>query len=296
MLLSAFGELSNIGTNVLDHGVRLAERVSFGQKYLPNRLRHYAGQKRLAVLYHGYAQGRAAFEKMERYLSSPVFDIFPVASGYQPYSQDIRISAEQERERLEYILARTDVKRVALIGHSQGGLIIRDILQRQQYTENIRSCIFLGTPHMGTWAAVLGHVHRAATAVLGSLWGAAGIEGESGRQMIPGSRYLRSLNERDLPSGITYTNIYNYVDPLVWPASYARLPYAEAHNVLVMKIGHLQSLYDLQELDLILRSILLSGSDEKGFAARLVGDQTLLETRAIEGETGSYDEVVASSS
>ena len=296
MLLSMFGEASNISTNILDHTVRLAERVSFRQKYLPNRLRHYSGQKRLAVLIHGYAQGRASFETMERVLSSPLFGIFPLSSGYQPYSQDIRVSAEQERERIEWILARTDVQEVIFIGHSQGGLVIRDLIQRQQFTENVRNCIFLATPHMGTWAATLGLLHGGFTATLGLINKRLRVEGESARQMIPGSRFLLKLNERPLPMGITYTNIYNYLDPLVWPAEYARLPYPEANNVLFMKIGHLQTLYDLQELEIILRSLMEPKPDDDDFTARIVGEAQL-ETRAIEleGEDGRYEEVVASS-
>ena len=216
MLLSVFGECTNLGVNVLDHAVGFAERLSFGQKYIPNRLRHYRGQSRLAVLVHGYAQGRAAFETMERFLSSPFFNIFSITAGYQPYSQDIRTSAEQERERIEYILARTDIKDIALIGHSQGGLLIRDIIQRQQFTDRIRHCIFLATPHQGSWAGLAGYLHGAWTSVLGTVWKRTRVEGESGKQMIPQSTFLHSLNERDLPPDIAYTNIYNYIDPLVW--------------------------------------------------------------------------------
>ncbi len=297
MLLSTFGEVSNVGTNVLDHAVRLVERVSFRQKYLPNRLRHYSGQKRVAVLFHGYGQGRAAFETMERVLSSPLFDVFPVSAGYQPYSQDIRISAEQERDRIEYILSHTDAKELVFIGHSQGGLVIRDLVQRQQFTENVKQCIFLATPHMGTWAALAGYAHGIATAALGLIHPKLKVEGESGRQMVPGSEYLRALNERPLPPSIAYTNVYNYIDPLVWPAQYARLPYPEAHNILVMKIGHLQTLYDLQELEIILRALMEPKPDVEDFSARIVGEAQL-ETRAIEldGDAAhTYEEVVASS-
>ncbi|MBN1945259.1 MAG: alpha/beta fold hydrolase [Bradymonadales bacterium] len=293
MALSVFSELSNLGINLLDHAVDFAEQVSFGEKYLPNRLRHYRGQKRLVVLVHGYAQGRAAFETMERLLSTPFFDIFPITAGYQPYSQDIRTSAEQERERIEYILARTDIEEIALVGHSQGGLVIRDIIQRQQFTDRVRHCVFLATPHMGTWAGVAGYLHGAVASVLGTMWKKARIEGESGKQMIPQSAFLRSLNERDLPGGIAYTNLYNYIDPLVWPASYARLPYPQAHNILVLKIGHLQVLYDLQELEIVLRALMLERPEESDFASEVVGVGEVLETRDILGESAQYGEVVA---
>jgi len=112
---------------------------------------------------------------------------------------------------------------------------------------------------------------------------------------VPGSPYLNGLNALPLPQGIRYTNIYNYIDPMVWPASYARLPYPQANNVLVMKIGHLQTLYDLQELELILRSLLLDESEQADFPANVLGAQ-VLEARDIKADDGaSYEEVVASS-
>jgi len=296
MMLSTFGELSNIGTNLLDHALRATERLTFREKYLPNRLERYEGQKRLAVLFHGYFQGRAAFETMERVLSSPIFGIYPVSAGYQPYSQDIRKSAEQERSRIEYILSRTDVEEIIYIGHSQGGLVIRDLVQRQGFTDRLKHCVFLATPHMGTWAAVGGHVHRAATKALGMFSKRLRVEGESGRQMIPGSRFLETLNSMPLPSGASFTNIYNFIDPLVWPARFARLPYQEAHNVLVMKIGHLQTLYDLQELEIILRSILTPDPHEADFRARILCELGLLETREIEGDSERYEELVVEGS
>jgi hypothetical protein len=294
MLLTTFGEFSNIGTNLLDHGVRLAERIKFKQKYLPNRLKKYRGQKKLAILYHGYAQGRAAFETMERVLSSPLFGFFPITSGYQPYSQDIRVSAAEEVKQLERIRRETDAEEVYLIGHSQGGLLIREIIQGIGYTEDIKHCLFLGTPHMGTWAGLAGFAHQALVSTASYFLPRVKVKGESARQMIPGCKFLRTLNAKPLPSGISYTNIYNYIDPLVWPASYARLPYQEAHNVLMMKIGHLQMLYDLQELEIILRTLMEPDITGQKFMDLVLGDSAL-ETRGIQIENteSQFEELVA---
>ena len=121
------------------------------------------------------------------------------------------------------------------------------------------------------------------------------INSESAFQMLPGSKLLRSLNESPLPSGISYTNIYNYIDPLVWPPAYARLPYPEANNILIKKIGHLQPLYDVQELEIILRSLLVEEEDDRKRGLLILRDQDVIEERYLSGMEKEYGEFVTSS-
>jgi hypothetical protein len=106
---------------------------------------------------------------------------------------------------------------------------------------------------------------------------------------------LRRLNERPLPAGVAHTNLYNAVDPLVWPHRFARLPYPEATNVLFRKIGHLHALYDLQELEVILRSILVPLGNTHDRSRVILQDQPLLEQRLHKGTTAEYEEFVAGS-
>ena len=298
MVLSTIEESYFITKNVLDHAVGITERLVFGQKYLPARLATYRGQKRIAFLYHGYAQGRWAFERLERLLESDPFDVFAVSGGYQPYSQDIRKSAEYELRTIQYVLDETDAEEVILIGHSQGGLVTRYLLQHLGVgaIANVTRAIYLCTPHRGTWAATAGVAHGAATKVLSSLPGlSVDISGESALQMIPGSSFLRELNARPLPTDIAHTNLYNSVDPLVWPPRFARLPYPEATNVLFRKIGHLHALYDLQELEVILRSILVPRGNAHERSRVILRDQPLLEQRLHRGHESEYEEFVAGS-
>ena len=298
MWLSTIEESYFVTKNVVDHAVGLGERVTFGEKYLPRRLSRYKGQKRVAFLYHGYAQGRWAFERLERLLEAEPFDVFSISGGYQPYSQDIRLSAEYELRTLQYVLTQVDAEEVTLIGHSQGGLIVRTLLQRLGVAAvaPVTRAICLCTPHMGTWAAVAGTLHGVAAHLVSRLPGVrVKLEGESALQMIPGSAFLEDLNARPLPQGIQYTNLYNIIDPLVWPPQYARLPYPEATNVLFKKIGHLHALYDLQEMEVILRSILVRHDDPAEQARAILEAQPLLEERALKGEDTSFDEYVAGS-
>lgn len=296
MALTLASEGYYLGKNYTDHVVRLTERLLFGEKYLPDRLRHYRGQRKVAMLYHGYLQGRAAFERLERLLESEVFNIFGISGGYQPYSQDIRRSAEYERRVLDFVLRETDVQELYLIGHSQGGLVVRTVAQRLDPPASLKKCICLATPHMGTWAAVAGAVNRVVTRAAGLLPNLPAVEGESAFQMLPGSPFLAELNRTPLPGGVDFLNLYNKLDPLVWPSRYARLPYSEATNVLLKKVGHMQPLYDYQELDIMLRALLTSAGDrQRSFAQGVLAGQEVLERRVMGSGPDQYAEYVTSS-
>lgn len=296
MGMSAMTEVSNVAKNVLDHSISLAERLAFGKDYLEDRLRDYRGQRRVAFLFPGYLQGSAAFERMERIMESELFGVFPVTLTYHPYSQDIRKSAEKVRKQIDRVLRETEARRVYLIGHSQGGLIGRYIVQVMDGHGFVSHCITLATPHMGTYAAAVGGVgHGMATAALSRLGLIPRIEGESGLQMIPGSRLLSEMNHRPLPPQVEFTSIYNYMDPLVWPASYARMPYEDAHNILLKKIGHFHALYDIQELEIILRTLLLRIKRGLIYKHQVLAGQQVLEERHMEMVGHEVGEFVAAS-
>lgn len=295
MALTLASESYYATKNAIDHAVRLTERLFFGEKYLPNRLRQYRGQKKLAFMYHGYMQGRAAFERLERVLGSEIFNIFGISGGYQPYSQDIRRSADYERRVMDWVLAETDAEEVYLIGHSQGGLVIRTLVQKMMAPPQVKKCIFLATPHMGTWAALAGVPHRLATKALGMVPTMPNIVGESGLQMLPGSPFLADLNRAPLPGGMEFLNLYNRLDPVVWPSRYARLPYREATNLLLKKVGHLQPLYDYQELDIMLRALLTPvGTAHSRFEDEVLAGQEVLERRVMGSGEEQYEEIVTS--
>ncbi len=295
MALTLTSELYYVTKNATDHAVRLTERLFFGEKYLPNRLNQYRGQKRIALMYHGYMQGRAGYERLERLLESEVFNIFGISGGYQPYSQDIRRSADYERRVMDWILSETDAEELYLIGHSQGGLLIRWLVQKMMPPPQVKKCIFLATPHMGTWAGLAGAPHRVVTKALGMLPAMPRIEGESGLQMLPGSPFLADINRAPLPGGMDFLNLYNRLDPVVWPCRYARLPYREATNLLLKKIGHLQPLYDYQEFDIMLRALLTaSGKAHSVFEDEILAGQEVLERRVMGTGEEQYEEIVTS--
>ena len=288
MGLSAMNEAYNLAKNGLDHAVRIAENFYFGQDYLDARLKAYRGQKRAVFLYHGYMQGRPAFERFERLLDSPIFDFFPIAGGFQPYSQDIRISAEYERRVMARVLAETDVEEIDLVGHSLGGMVARTLVQ-ELGVPKLKRCVFLATPHRGTWAGLVGYPHRAVAATLSLLPSLPTISGESALQLLPGSQFIHHINSLPLPKDVEYSSLYYYADPLTLPARYGRLPYPQANNILMMKFGHYHPLYDAQEFEIVLRALVLGQQDPEAFRETVLGGQQVLQSAGSRtSETGVF--------
>jgi hypothetical protein len=298
LLLSAIGEEYYLWKNSLDHVVSFSENIYHSKEYLPRRLKEYRGQKRVAFLFHGYLQGRSAFERMERLFESQLYNIFGISASNQPYSRDIRLSADQSLKWLEKILPETDAEEVYLIGHSQGGLIARYILQVLQPASLLaltKKCITLATPNLGTYSGIAAIGHKFLTSTLALCHLLPPITSESGIQMLPQSSLLRELNRQPLPAGIDFVSIYSYLDPLVWPPRLARLPYPEAKNILLMKIGHLQTLYNIQVYDLILKEILLPPQPKKRQAATMLGKDILDESFIQDQGHGIiFEEIVGS--
>lgn len=99
---------------------------------------------------------------------------------------------------------------VDLVGHSLGGLIVRSMLTDEERQDPdfppellVEDAVTLETPHGGVWLTALCGFTRQC------------------RQMIPGSRFMRSLAQNPQGSGGTdWTAVGSYLDPLV-PASTA---------------------------------------------------------------------------
>ena len=114
-------------------------------------------------------------------------------------------------------------REIYLIGHSLGGLIQRDILSRLPEPENfVKSVVFLGVPHQGTYIACLNYFVPAC------------------EDMIPGSEYLTELNQRRLPSNIPITNIVSSKDQCVFPRCNALLLEQDnIENIILDNVGHI---------------------------------------------------------
>lgn len=125
--------------------------------------------------------------------------------------QDIEDSAASLSERVDEILDATGAPAVHLIGHSLGGLVIREYVQRMDGAGKVGVCATLGTPHQGTLTALAALVRPAC------------------RQMLPGSRFLRELGQR--PLDVPFVNVFSARDSLVVPYGNAEFEPADNHRL-----------------------------------------------------------------
>ena len=168
------------------------------------------------LLVHGYGGGPASMAALERVLEDRDRRAISVALP-QGGLGDIAVSARA----LEEVVDQEGASEVDIVGFSVGGLVARTFAQ--QGGGEVRSLVFLGTPHQGTQLAEL------ATSLDPSLCARAC------RQMVPGSHFLRTLNAgRDVPPGTSSTNVYSADDGVVTPPRSARLE--GARNVLIQDV------------------------------------------------------------
>lgn len=158
---------------------------------------------------------------------SPAFANEPLAArlradGYRTYIYelpglglgDIAQTSKPLASFVDNVLAQTGVGRVDLIGHSQGGLVLRYYIKYLGGSQKVDSAISLGAPHYGTVVADIATILG-----FGSCLGIIACQ-----QMAQGSAFLDELNAGDDTIGnVQYTNLYTAYDELVRPVGNATL-------------------------------------------------------------------------
>lgn len=98
---------------------------------------------------------------------------------------------------------------VNVIAHSMGGLSTRWAIEQGDAERYVDTLVTLGTPHQGTPYAWLG------------IWT------PGGRDMVPGSRFLNTLNDDGVSSCVDYVAVYSTADEGYPGPEYAAIPEAE---------------------------------------------------------------------
>ncbi|SFK30501.1 lipase family alpha/beta hydrolase [Geodermatophilus ruber] len=173
------------------------------------------------VLVHGFIDNHSIFAVMRRGLRRRGF-AHVCSWNYSPLLGDVARGARDLGAHLERICEQTGHDRVHVVGHSLGGLIARYHLQRQGGDRWMESLVTLGTPHQGTLLA-----HLVPSPLI--------------RQLRPGSRVLRELDEPAPGVRTPVTAIYSDLDQVVLPTTAGRCdhPHLRVRNVLVRGVGHM---------------------------------------------------------
>jgi len=175
------------------------------------------GRRVPVMLVHGFLCNRAVWRPMAAWLAArghavESINLEPPFAGIDDYVPGI----EQAVERLR---ARTGAERVALIGHSMGGIAIRAWLRRHG-AARVAAVVTLGSPHRGTWSA------RHAI-------------GRNVAQMRPESPWLADLARSETPAlRRLFTVILSLHDNIVMPQATQTLD--DARIVVLEGLGHVQ--------------------------------------------------------
>jgi triacylglycerol lipase len=191
-----------------------------------------AGAGAVILCVHGYTCNGGYWEGLRPVLARAGFPR-TYTINMDPTFGSIEDFAAQVALRVQEIKAQTGVDKVALIGHSMGGLVSRCYVQRHGGAEHVSKIITLGTPHHGTVSAYKG-------------------PGEDARQMRPGNAWLTALNAES-PVNVPITSIYTFHDNIVFPQDNAVL--AHAKTIGLAGIGHLELAFSKPVQELIIEEL-----------------------------------------
>lgn len=187
-----------------------------------------------ALLLHGVMCNGGVWLGMRRYLSAkgigPVYTL-----SYGPPLASIESFADQVAAKIDDILRATGAEKVAIVGHSMGGLVARAYLRRYGH-DRVAAVMTLGTPHHGSAHAWL-------------------FPGVSLGQLRQGNDWLSGLNadEGEL-EGLRIVSMWSWHDSMVAPQTSCRL--AGAENIELVGVGHNALLGDAQVYDLVARELM----------------------------------------
>lgn len=114
--------------------------------------------------------------------------------------------AKEVCQKLASISSDHDGNKVDIISHSMGGLDARWCIEKRGGDFFVDDLVTVATPHQGTLVAYLGALTP------------------GGRDMIPGSDFLTTLNSGALAEGVEYTAVWGSLDEAVVPNENAELP------------------------------------------------------------------------
>lgn len=143
---------------------------------------------------------KSGYDKSDIYMIDLSKDGIPGTSIDSPQRY-----AEKVKRKVEFILEDEKFEEVDIISHSMGGLDARWYIEELNGFENVNKLITLGTPHSGTEIANL------------TFWTSGG------RDMIPGSEFLKKLNSSPLAENVEYVSIWSKGDEIIIPSERAKL-------------------------------------------------------------------------
>ncbi|MFC1417086.1 esterase/lipase family protein [Streptacidiphilus cavernicola] len=176
---------------------------------------------RPVLLLHGLFDNQAVFARMRRALAADGY-AHVHALNYNPLTVDVRGAAELLDRHVRHVREVYGGERVAVVGHSLGGLIARYHVQLLGGDESVHTVVTLGAPHEGTLAARL----LRPLPVAG--------------QLLPGSSVLEELRAPAAHCRTRFLAFRGDHDALILPNGHGALRHPDlwTENILVTATGH----------------------------------------------------------
>ncbi|MHB1925441.1 MAG: esterase/lipase family protein [Acidimicrobiales bacterium] len=172
------------------------------------------------LLIHGFGHNHSGWWVLRSHLKAAGFGTVETFD-YSPIPRDIPSTARRLGDAVERLRRRTGADKVHIVGHSLGGLLARWYVQELDGADVVDTVVTLGTPHEGTWAAVV-------------------APGRTAAELRPGSWVVQRLNRHPRVDGVRWVAFYSNVDYLVQPPRSAmiRQPGLNDVNILAKDHGH----------------------------------------------------------
>jgi len=157
------------------------------------------------LLIYGFGANRRVMMVLEERLRKDGFDVFTINLGgfFEILRTDgIEETASFVNIKVRRLIERYNLPDIAIVGHSEGGIIGRYMIQRLGADEYTHTLITLASPHRGTPFAYLGLV--ATGFISQNLW-----------QLTPNSSFIRELNATRFPESVRFCAIYSKDDRLI---------------------------------------------------------------------------------
>jgi predicted alpha/beta hydrolase family esterase len=186
------------------------------------------GDKIPVLFLHGLFCNRALWHGFAKVLTDQGHTVMGISM--EPAFGSIDEYPAQIDKAIRTLLKQTGGKKVALVGHSMGGLAARNYC-RQYGDRQVEKIITLGTPHQGTWIARYGH-------------------GINVKQMMIQSDWLQQLAKTETEAlGKKTTVILTDQDNIVFPQLVQTIP--GATTIRVTGMGHISMVFDRKVQDIV---------------------------------------------
>jgi triacylglycerol esterase/lipase EstA (alpha/beta hydrolase family) len=167
------------------------------------------------LLVHGVLCNAGVWARLARFLRDKrVAGVYSLSYG--PPLASIELFAEQLARKIDDVLAATSGRRVIVIAHSMGGLVVRAYMRRFG-TSKLARVMSIGAPHHGSMHA----------------WFFPGV---SLAQLRPGNAWLAALNAEPLDRSLRFLSLWSWHDSMVAPQTSSELP--GSVDATLVGVGH----------------------------------------------------------